>query len=279
MDKLIITVAPTGAVTSRKEHPQIPLHPREIADAVFECYQAGAAVAHIHVRDDAGNPSMSLDKFRETVELIRARCDIILNLTTSGGRGIPLTDEDRFAHLVLKPDMCSMDCGSINFGERVFDNSPQFLRKLGQATLAAKVKPEIEVFDTAMIDNAVRMANDGFIAKPLHFQFVLGVRGGMAATPRNLLFLLDGIPVDSTWSIIGIGKGHLPLSTMALHMGGHIRVGTEDNVMYRKGQLVKSNAQYVERIVRLAEEFERPIATVAEAREILKLPNRPAAQA
>ena len=272
MEKLILTVATTGAVTSRKDNPNLPLHPREIADSVHEAYQAGAAIAHIHIRDDEGNPSMSLDKFRETVEAVRAKCDIILNLTTSGGRGIPLTDEDRFAHLELKPEMCSMDCGSMNFGDRIFDNSPQFLRKLGKATLEAGVKPEIEVFDTAMIDNALRMNKDGLIASPMHFQFVLGVRGGMAATPENLLFLLRKIPSDATWSVIGVGRGHLPLSVMALHMGGHVRVGMEDNVLYRKGQLAKSNAQFVERIVKLAEEFERPVASVAEARKILSLP-------
>lgn len=272
MEKLIITVAPTGAITSRENHPDIPLHPAEIAKAVYEAYQAGAAMAHIHIRDDDGNPSMSLDKFRETVDLIRERCDIILNLTTSGGRGIPLTDEDRFAHLTLQPDMCSMDCGSINFGQRIFDNSPQFLSKLGKATLEAGVKPEIEVFDTAFIANAIRLAKDGYIASPMHFQFVLGVQGGMAATPKNLLYLVDMLPAGSTWSVIGIGKGHLPMSAMAIHMGGHVRVGTEDNVMYRKNQLVKNNAQFVERIVRLAEEFERPVATVAEARSILQLP-------
>ncbi|CAK7054948.1 MAG: 3-keto-5-aminohexanoate cleavage enzyme [Desulfovibrio sp.] len=271
MEKLIITVATTGAVTSKQDNPNLALHPKEIAASVYEAYQAGASVAHIHIRDDEGNPSMSVDKFRETVDLIRAKCDIILNLTTSGGRGIPLTDEDRFAHFVLKPEMCSMDCGSINFGERIFENSPQFLRKLGKASIEANVKPEIEVFDTAMIDNALRLSKDGLIVTPLHFQFVLGVRGGMAATPENLLFLLGKIPAESTWSVIGVGRGHLPLATMAIHMGGHVRVGMEDNVIYKKGQLATSNAQFVERVVRLAEEFERPIATVAEARKLLSL--------
>lgn len=271
MEKLIITVATTGAVTSRNEHPNLPLHPEEIADAVYESYEAGASVAHIHVRDDEGNPSMSLDTFAKTVELIRARCDIILNLTTSGGRGLPLTDEDRFAHLALKPEMCSMDCGSINFGNRIFENSPAFLRKLGEATLKANVKPEIEVFDTAMLTNAISMAKDGLILNPLHVQFVLGVRGGMQGTPRNLLFLAENLPPDATWSVIGIGKAHLPLATMAIHMGGHVRVGFEDNVSYSKKQLAESNAQFVKRIAHLADVFERPVATVAEARRILNL--------
>lgn len=271
MEKLIITVATTGAVTTRNEHPNLPLHPEEIADAVYEAYEAGASIAHIHIRDDEGNPSMSLEKFSKTVELIRARCDIILNLTTSGGRGIPLTDEDRFAHLVLKPEMCSMDCGSINFGNRIFENSPTFLRKLGEATIKANVKPEIEVFDTAMLTNAIVLAKEGLILNPLHVQFVLGVRGGMQGTPRNLLFLVENLPPNATWSVIGIGKAHLPLATMAIHMGGHVRVGFEDNVVYRKKELAKSNAQFVERVVRLSEEFERPIATVAEARQILNL--------
>ena len=271
MENLIITVATTGAVTSRNEHPKLPLHPEEIADAVYESYEAGASVAHIHIRDHEGNPSMSLDTFARAVELIRERCDIILNLTTSGGRGLPLTDEDRFAHLVLKPEMCSMDCGSINFGMRIFENSPTFLRKLGEATIKANVKPEIEVFDTAMLTNAITMAKEGLILNPMHVQFVLGVRGGMPGTPRNLLFLVESLPPDATWSVIGIGKAHLPLAAMAIHMGGHVRVGFEDNVLYRKKQLAESNAQLVKRVVRLADEFERPIATVADARRILNL--------
>lgn len=272
MEKLIITVAPTGAVTTKENNPNIPLQPEEIANEVYECYKAGASIAHIHVRDEYGNPSMDKEIFKKTVKLIRDRCDILLNLTSSGGRGLPLTDEDRFIHMIeLKPEMGSFDAGSMNFGERVFVNSPQFLEKLAKAMYENNVKPEIEVFDTGMIYNALRLADKGLIKKPMHFQFVLGVRGGAPGDVKHLLHMIECIPEGSTWSAVGIGKSHLPLATLAIHMGGHVRVGLEDNVMYKKGVLAESNVQFVKRIVHLAEMFDRPIASVEDARRILSI--------
>lgn len=274
MEKLIITVATTGAITSKDSNPNLPLTPEEIADEVYSSYLAGASIAHVHIRDEQGKPSMDPGIFAKTVKLIRERCDIILNLTSSGGRGLVLTDEDRFIHMQqLKPSLGSFDAGSLNLGDRPFINTPQFLEKLAKAMLECGVKPEVEVFEAGMITNALRIAQKGLIKEPLHFQFVLGAQGAMDATANNLIFLMNSIPPGSTWSVAGIGRKQLPLAVIAIVSGGHVRVGMEDNIFYRKNVLAQSNAQFVERIVRLAEELERPVANVAEARRILGLIN------
>lgn len=268
MEKLIITVATTGAVTTKKETPFIPVTPKEIAEEVYACWKAGASIAHIHVRDEQGASSMDLNIYRETIKLIRKKCDILINLTTAGG---PFSDEIRIMPVELRPDLASFDAGSLNFGTAVFVSSPSFLDKLGAAMLQYGVKPEIEVFDTGMINNALMVYKKGLMKEPFHFQFVLGVQGGMQGTPKNLLHLVDSIPAGSTWSVAAIGKVHLPITTMAIPMGGHVRVGMEDNVYITRGVLAKSNVEFVERIVRFAKEFDRPVASVSEAREILKL--------
>lgn len=270
-DKVIITVAPTGAWPSKKDNPAVPLTPREIADDVYACWQAGAAVAHLHMRDDTGMGTMSIDKFRETVGLIRQKCDIILNLTTSGD--LNATDETRMAHLVeLKPELASYDCGTMNWNHNsVFYNTPQFLEKLGATMQASGVKPEIEIFDGGMVYNSLYYLKKGILKAPLHYQFVLGVPGGMDATVQNLVFLHSLIPENTTWSALGVGKGHLPIMYAALALGGHVRVGMEDNVQYAYNQLAASNAQFVERTARIIKEMNKIPATTDEARKILGL--------
>lgn len=273
MDKVILTVAPTGAWPTKKDTPYIPLQPEEIADEIFECYKAGASVAHIHVRDDQDKASMSFEKFAQTIKLIRERCDIVLNLTTSGGLG--LTDEERMKPFIeLKPEMASYDCGSMNWAHTsTFINSPSFLEKLGKAMKENHVKPEIEVFDAGMVYNALYYRDKGILEGPLHFQFVLGAPGGMAATVENLVFLKGLIPKDATWGALGIGKGHLPILFAALALGGNVRVGMEDNILYAKGVLAKSNVEFVERTKRTVAELGKEIATSAETRKILDLKN------
>lgn len=267
---VILTVATTGAWPSKKDTPYIPLQPKEIAEDVYACWKAGASVAHIHVRDDEDKSSMNFDKFTETVELIRATdCDIVINLTTSGQLG--LADDDRMKHIIaLKPEMASYDCGSMNWAHStVFENSPQFLEKLGMTMLENNIKPEIEIFDAGMVYNALYYLKKGILKAPLHFQFVLGVPGGMTATVKNLLFLKSLIPAGSTWGALGVGQGHLPIMYAALALGGHLRVGMEDNIFYSKGVLAKSNAQFVERSKRIAVEINKEIATPDEAKKIL----------
>ena len=273
-NKIILTVAPTGAWPSKNDTPYIPLQPKEIAEDVYSCWQAGASIAHIHVRDDEDKSSMDFAKFTETVELIRATdCDIVLNLTTSGQLG--LEDEDRMRHIIaLKPELASYDCGSMNWAHStVFENSPRFLEKLGLAMQENNIKPEIEIFDAGMVYNALYYLKKGILKAPLHFQFVLGAPGGMTATIENLMFLKTLIPADSTWGALGIGRGHLPIMYTTLALGGHVRVGMEDNIYYSKGVLAKSNVEFVERTKRIAAEIDKEIATPDEARSILGLSN------
>ncbi|HWR45522.1 3-keto-5-aminohexanoate cleavage protein [Sporomusa sp.] len=271
MEKTIITVATTGAWPTKEHNPNIPLTPQEIANDVYECWQAGAAVAHLHMRDDEGKGTMCKEKFRETVELIRSKCDIILNLTTSGD--LHATDETRMAHLIeLKPEMASYDAGSMNWMHNsLFLNPPQFLEKLGKTMIENGVKPEIEIFDAGMIYNSLYYMKKGVLAQPAHYQFVLGAAGGTAATIENLVYLKALLPQGSTWSALGIGNGHVPIMFAAIAMGGHIRVGMEDNVYYAKNQLAKSNTEFVARAVRVVKEANRTVASPAEAREILGL--------
>ena len=271
MDKVIISVAPTGAWPTKEHNPNIPLTPREIADDVYRCWQAGAAVAHLHMRDEHGRGTMSKEKFRETVDLIRGRCDILLNLTTSGD--LQATDETRMAHLIeLKPELASYDAGSMNWMHNsVFLNTPSFLEKLGVTMQANGVKPEIEIFDAGMVYNSLYYLKKGVLTAPLHFQFVLGAAGGMAATVENLVFLKSLIPADATWSAFGIGAGHVPIMFATIAMGGHVRVGMEDNVFYAKNRLAASNAEFVERAGRIISEANKQVASPAEARKILGL--------
>jgi len=271
MAKTIITVAPTGAWPTKKDNPNVPLTPQEIADDVYECYQAGAAIAHIHVRDDEGKGSMSKETFEETVNLIKEKCDIVINCTTSGELNV--TDEKRQAHLIsIKPELASYDCGSMNWQHKtVFLNEPKFLEELGKTMLENNVKPEIEIFDSGMVYNSLYYLKKSILKAPLHYQFVLGAPGGAAATVENLVYLKSLIPKDSTWSALGIGKGHVPIMLAALAMGGHLRVGMEDNVMFSKTELAKSNSQLVMRAANLIREMGNEIATPDEAREILSL--------
>jgi 3-keto-5-aminohexanoate cleavage enzyme len=273
-NKVILTVATTGAWPMKTDTPYVPLQPEEIADEVYACHQAGASVAHIHVRDDEGKASMDFNKFKMTVKLIRERCDIVLNLTTSGGLGLP--DEERMKPFIeLKPELASFDCGSMNWSHStVFLNTPEFLEKLGTAMQVNDVKPEIEIFDAGMIYNAEYYLKKGILKPPAHYQFVLGAPGGIGATIENLVYLKSLIPKDATWSAFGIGRMHLPILYAALAMGGHVRVGMEDNIFYSKGVLAKSNVEFVERTKRLVTEIGKTVATPDEARTILGVKNQ-----
>lgn len=273
MDKMIITVGVTGSRISRAQTPYIPITPKEIAQSGIEAWAAGASVLHLHVRDpqtQLGTQDRAV--FQEVVDRIRSQSDAILCLTTSGIPGRNLPAEERLQPLSLNPELVSFDAGTMNMGENVFLNSPEFLRILAEETLAKGIKPELEVFDIGMVYTCLRLQQKGLLKPPLHFQFVLGTQGGMPATLKSLLHLVEIIPRDSTWSVIGIGAGQLPMSVMGLLLNGHVRVGLEDNIHYSKGVLAQSNAQLVERVVRMAKEFGREVASPAEARHILHLP-------
>ncbi|MCR5273641.1 MAG: 3-keto-5-aminohexanoate cleavage protein [Lachnospiraceae bacterium] len=275
--KTIITAAVTGAWPKKENNPNVPMTPSEIADDVYSVWKAGAAVAHLHMRDDEGNGTMNTDKFVETLDLIKTRypdCDIVINLTTSGD--IHADDEIRVAHVKkLKPEMASYDCGSMNWlNSGLFINSPKFLEDCGLLFQELNVKPEIEAFDPGMIANAAYYLKKGVLKAPLHFQFCMGCANGITGSVKNLVFMketMDSLCPGSTWSTFGVGHSAMEIMYAAVALGGHLRVGMEDNVMYSKGVLADSNAQFVERAARVIREFGNEVATPDEAREILGL--------
>ena len=278
-NKTIITIAPTGAWPKKENNPAVPMTPEEISKDVYECWKEGAAIAHLHMRDDDGNGTMDKDKFLKTVKLIRSYkdCDIILNLTTSGD--LKATDETRQIHLKsIKPEMASYDCGSMNWlNSGLFINSPKFLEELGKTMIDNDVKPEIEVFDPGMIANAAYYLKKQILKAPLHFQFCMGCANGIPASVKNLLFMketMDQLCPDSTWSCFGVGHRAMEIMYSAIAMGGHIRVGMEDNVMFSKGNLAKNNAQFVKRAKEAIELYGKEVATPDDARDILNLRKR-----
>ena len=272
--KTIITVATTGAWPTKANNPNVPMTPEEIAEDVYTCWKAGAAIAHLHMRDDQGKGTMDKNKFRETVELLRTNhpdCDIILNMTTSGA--LTANDDDRMVHLQeLRPELGTYDCGSMNWLHTgLFLNPPAFLEKLGKNMQEWGIKPEIEIFDTGMLYSALYYIKKGVLKAPCHFQIVLGAPGGMTVDLDHLLYLHRLLPENCTWSACGIGKGHMPVMLTTIALGGHLRVGMEDNVMYHKGIPAKSNAQFVARAKRLLEEAGYQAASPEEARQIYGL--------
>lgn len=269
MDKLIITAAICGAEVTKEHNPNVPYTVEEIANEAEAAYKAGASIIHLHVREDDGTPTQDKERFRQCMEAIKERCpDIIVQPSTGGAVG--MSDEERLQPTELGPEMATLSCGSVNFGgDEVFLNTETSIINFAKTMKERGVKPEIEVFDKGMIDVAKRLAKKGYIDKPMHFDFVLGVQ--VAATARDLAFMVDSLPEGSTWTVAGIGRQEMPMAAIAIAMGGHVRVGFEDNIYLSKGVLAKSNGELVEKVVRIAKELGREIATPDEAREILGL--------
>ncbi len=269
MEKLIITAAMIGAEVTKDAQPNLPITPDEIAEAAYECYKAGASIVHVHARDEKGEPTQSYEVYKEIKEKIEAKCDIIVQPSTGGATWH--TPEERLQPVDLSPEMATLSAGTCNFGEDVFMNSQEYMEVFAQKMLDKNVKPEIEIFERGMIDNAKRLLKKGLIKAPVHFDLVLGVPGACPGNPEDLMYMVDKLPEGSTWTVAGIGRFETPLAAMAIILGGHVRVGFEDNIYYSKGVLAESNAQLVERIVRLAKELGREVATPDEARQILGL--------
>ncbi|OPL09092.1 MAG: 3-keto-5-aminohexanoate cleavage protein [delta proteobacterium ML8_F1] len=269
MEKLIITAALTGAEVTREVQPALPLTPEEIARDAYECYKAGASIVHIHARDPEGNPTQDKAVYQQIKTLIEEQCNVIVQPSTGGA--VWHSAEERLQPVELKPEMATLSTGTVNFGPDVFMNTQEYMEKFAQRMLTLGVKPEIEIFDRGMIHNALGLLKKGLLKSPLHFDFVLGVPGACPGGVEDLVYLRSRIPDDATWTVAGIGRHETPLAAAAIVMGGHVRVGFEDNVYYSKGVLARSNAQLVERIVRIAAELGREVATPDEAREILGL--------
>lgn len=265
----MITCALVGAELTRRDTPYLPLTPREIADGARAAVEAGASMVHLHVRDSQGRPTCKKEIFQEVIRRIRARCRAIIQVSTGGAIGD--SEEDRLEPLESDPDMASLTTGSINFGKEVFLNPQPWIEKLSRRMKEKGIKPEIEVFDNAMLENALNMVSRGLLEEPLHIDLVLGVPGGMAANAQNLDFLLSKVPQGYSWSVAAIGRHEFPMAELALKRGGHVRVGLEDNIYLEKGRLAESNAQLVEKVAAMAQAAGRPLATVGEARMLLGL--------
>ncbi|MFP3183891.1 MAG: 3-keto-5-aminohexanoate cleavage protein [Paraburkholderia sp.] len=287
--KTIITCAVTWNLTKPEQHPGLPITPQQIATAALEAAQAGAAVAHIHVRDpETGRPSMKLELYREVIRLIReVNSELVINLTTGpGGRFIPsdedpkiaapgttlLPPEKRVEHIAaLRPDICSLDLNTMNSGADVVINTPKNVRRMAHVIREAGVKPELEIFDSGDLHLALDLIKEGVLDGPGLWTFVLGVKYGFAATPETLLYARDFLPDGAAWSAFGIGRAEFPIVAQAWLAGGHVRVGLEDNIYLSKGVLAESNAVLVARAREIVLSLGGEIATAAEAREQLGL--------
>jgi len=271
MEKLIITAAISGAEVTKNQNPNVPYTVEEIAREAESAYKAGASIIHLHVREDDGTPTQSKERFEECIEAIRKRCpDVIIQPSTGGAVG--MSNEERLQPIELNPEMATLDCGTCNFGgDEVFVNTENTIIKFAQKMKKLGIKPECEVFDKGMIDTAIRQNKKGNISSPMHFNIVMGVNGGIGASPRDLTFMVDSLPQGSTFTVSGMGRYQMSMSTVSIILGGHVRVGFEDNLYLEKGVLAQSNGELVQKIVRIAKELGRSIASPNEARKILNI--------
>lgn len=282
MEKLIITAALTGGIHGKEANPALPEQPDEIIKDAIDCWNAGAAIVHLHARDSEGRGVGDPGVFREINEGIRERCDVVIQNTT-GGPGIPV--RKRITSLDAAPEMASLNMGSVVFfvGERGKEREQPFvnlrseIEAFAEAMLERGIKPELEVYNPSMFGEVENLISRHLIKEPYCVNFVMNVggMGGYPGTPKNLITMLEQLPAGAAFNVSGVGRAQLPLNTMSIILGGHARVGLEDNVFYRKGELASGNAQFVERIMRLAAELGRDVATPSEAREILGI-NTPA---
>lgn len=262
-----ITAALVGGFARKDQLPWLPCTPKEIATAALDCWREGAAICHIHVRGADGTPTHSKAMYEEIRDLVRAESDLNLNFTTS--RLESMTAEDRFEPVQCGPELATFNSGSFNFGEAfVFENSPTFMRRIALEFWKHQVRPEFECFDTGHIGNIQRMIDEGYFEPPFFFQLVMLPKGTTPARPGLLLEVLKELPPQSHWMAVGTGKDQLPMNTLGIILGGHVRTGFEDNFYYRRGEKATSNAQMVARVVRLCRELNRPVATAAEARQL-----------
>ncbi len=271
MEKLIITAAICGAEVTKKQNPNVPYTVAEMVHEAKTARDAGAAIIHVHVREDDGTPTQGRERFRVVMDAIREACPDVLMIPSTGG-ATGMTPEERLQPTELFPEMATLDCGTCNFGDDVFENTMPTMRAFGKRMIENNIKPEYECFEMGHLDTILRMAQKGEVpGAPMQFNFVLGVQGCTPATAKNLQWLVDEIPAGSTWTATGVGRSAFTLAMPAIVMGGNVRVGFEDNLYLSRGVLARSNGELVEKVVRMANEIGRPIASPAEAREILSL--------
>ena len=270
MAPVVITVAPNGPLTTRKQHPEVPLTPVEIGEAVAEAAEAGAAVAHVHARDENGDPTADPEVYAAIAEEIRSRCDIVVQASTGVGLAVPWEERLKIVTSdAVDVTMATLNPASMTFASGTFSNPPEFVHRLAEAMYEREIHPELELYDFGHLSLCLELVDEGLIRAPLQFSFVMGVRGGMPGDPALLPMLVEMIPEGAIWQAIGIGRAQLPLSFAALALGGNIRVGFEDNVFFSRGQLAESNAQFVRRATELIQVAGRTVATPEYVRERL----------
>lgn len=269
----IITIAITGSVTTKDHNPAVPISISEQIESTQESFEAGATLAHCHVRDDDGKPTSDPERFGRLLEGLQKHCPgMIVQLSTGGRSG---NGRERGGMLSLRPDMASLSTGSVNFPNRVYENQPELVDWLAAEMLTHDVKPEVEAFDLSMVFQAVKMAGDGRLADPLHVQFVMGVKNAMPVDREAFEFFvktLNRLAPNATWTGAGIGKDQFTLNHWSLELGGHCRTGMEDNVRFDRNTLAPSNAALVQRVVDICPDYNRHAASVEEARTLLSLP-------
>lgn len=266
---VVVTVAPTGPIATKQDNPHLPTSPEEIADAVAGAYEAGAAVAHIHLRDEQQRPTADLGIAERVIGLIGERCPILVQLSTGVGLTVPFEDRERLVE--LKPAMATLNPCTMSFAGGEFRNPPADVRRLAARMRDLGIKPELEIYDTGHLDECLRLRDEGLLEGDLQFSVVMGVRGGMAATPENLMTIVGRLPEGAIWQIIAIGRNNLPLTAIALALGGNARAGMEDTLHLRRGELAGTNAELVERAVTLARGLELEVADADAARRQLGL--------
>ena len=269
-DALIITVAPTGSGSQWQKTPHLPISPIEIAEEALRAYEAGAAVAHIHVRDPKTKaPRPEIQLYKEVMARIRDKSDMIVQLTTGGGGPYGISIEQRMCALELNPESASLNVATMTFGEGVFMNPPEAVEKIAKIMAEKQIKPEIECYDVGHIDLARGLMEKGLLKEPLRVSLVLGVKGGIPATPQNLIHMQRCLPTGCRWNTITIGRAQFQLLNIGMLLGGDVRVGMEDNIYLAKGVLAKTNAELVSKVSRIAKELGKEIVTPSEARKIL----------
>lgn len=269
MQKAILTAAIVGAETTRAQNPNLPITAQEIGVEAEKCRENGASVIHLHVREPDGRPSQSRELFARAIEEIRRRTDVIVQTSTGGAVG--MSAEERAQPVSLKPEMATLNCGTLNFGDEVFENTFPIMRKLATLIREAGVTPELELYEFGHLDNVRVLEREGLLAAPFHVQFVLGVRGGMQPGEERVRLLVKELPENSTWGVAGIGRHQLPMVKLALELGGNVRVGLEDNVFIRKGVLARGSWELCAEARAIASQVGRELADPAEARRLLGL--------
>jgi uncharacterized protein (DUF849 family) len=269
----VISVAITGSLPTKEQNPAVPITPSEQIESTHEAYDAGAPLVHIPLREHEGRPSTDPARFQRVQEGVRKHCPGMIIQFSTGGRGRQL--EERGAMLWLRPDMASLATGSVNFPTSIYENPPDFVESLAREIAAQGAKPEVEIFDVAMLYNALELVRAGLLKPPPHVQFVLGLKNALPARLELLEFLiseLNALLPGATWTAAGMGRHQLTVNHWALELGGHCRTGLEDNIRFDQSRLAASNAELVKRVAQLCAEHGRSVATPAQARQLLSLP-------